>query len=74
MIKKIFLFILIILGSRDFNSFNFKNLCNFLRHKCKTPWWWNRYVETCSSTYYKKIHCCDINCISVGCNKNKNSV
>jgi hypothetical protein len=33
----------------DFNSFNFKNLCNLARHKCKIPWWWHRNVETCSS-------------------------
>ena len=29
--------ILVILWNCDFNSFNFKNLCNLTRHKCKTP-------------------------------------
>jgi len=30
----------------DFNSLNFKNLCNLASHKCKNPWRWHRYVET----------------------------
>ena len=48
----------------------FKNLCILARHKCKTPWWWHRNVETCSSIYDIKLYCCDINCAFVGCDRN----
>jgi hypothetical protein len=61
--------ILIILWNHDLNSFNFKNLYNMARHKCKTPWWWHRNIKTCRSIYYVKRYCCDINCAFVVCNK-----
>jgi len=32
-----------------FNSLDFTYLCNLAKHKCKTPWWWHRNVEKCSS-------------------------
>jgi len=41
-----FNYFLIILWKCGFNIFNYKNLCNLARHKCKTPWWWQRNVET----------------------------
>ena len=58
-----------ILWNCDVNSFSFKNVCSLTRHKCETPWWWHGNVETCSSIYYIKRHCCDSNCVFVGCNK-----
>ena len=58
-------FNLIILWNCNFNSFNFKNLCNLARHKYKTPWGLHRDVETCRSVHYIKRCCCDIYlCIS----------
>jgi len=41
-----------ILWNCNFDSFNLKNLCNLARHKCKTPWWWHRNVETSRSVHY----------------------
>jgi len=32
--------------------FSAKKLCNWARHKCKTPWQWHRNVKTCRSIYY----------------------
>ena len=43
---------LVVLWNSNFNSFNFKNLRNLARHKCKTPWGWHRDVETCRSIHY----------------------
>ena len=41
----------------NFNSFSFRNLCNLAGHKCKTPWWWLRYDETCRGVHYIKTYC-----------------
>jgi len=53
-------FNLIILWNCNFNSLNFKNLCNLARYKIfETPWGWHRDVETCNCEHYIKRQCCD---------------
>ena len=42
----------ILIWNCDFIKFNFKNLHNMARHKCKTPCWWHRNVKTCGNMYY----------------------
>jgi hypothetical protein len=51
--------------------FSIQYVCNLARHKCKTPWWWHKNVETCSSIYYIYIkrYCGDINCTLIACDK-----
>ena len=58
--RKFYICTLLSLWNCNFNILHFKNLCNLVKHKCKTPSGWQRNVETCRTVYFIKRCCCNM--------------